>query len=435
MAEPKRGGMSGPRRAQLLIAGITVAALAVVGVSTVMTWPETPVAEAANIPSENFDPWSTNREFNETSFAWEWEKDMNEGLATGDKELFLANSSGQGREALERWWDGTRAIGWTYAYAYKGGDNTLNLGMQLGFVSHPLMHSGSLDAGLDLTQMFSYTMAFEGEYDDAVIVGLEAENPMPWDEGEVYVAKRDHAVVYGAADERALIDEYADLTEESATLSLETLAAIGGSAPTEGFNVIFTDDAGRFDRWSGLTQSDMEMHVAGVAASTSRPSSLNEFMPPTTAVGPYSSGSWIVMGPLSANGRQAVLVHEMGHVLQEAALPYNGYSYFSPAPVEGFATYFAYAAGVTAPPIERANARGRVLAEGGSAMSDEAVRDADSNSGYGAAGSFFQYVAENGGSAWQLAMDRDNALSVVFAARQQSTEFSEQGWVDWVARQ
>ena len=438
----RRGAESSPapvksqRKVQFLIAGITVATLLLVGGIAFLGGSKIPLAEAADIPTGIVDPWSRESDANAEEFASEWVREMNEALQAHDREAFLKNAEGEGRAALERWWDGTTAIGWEYAYAYQVGIDGLVLGSKLGFASHPLRFSGSPDAGLDLTQQFRYDMVLDSEdADDATIVSLTPQHSMPWDEGEIHVVKRDHVIVYGRADERDLIDRNADTAEEAAIIAFQTLENIGGTAPTSGFNMMITDSEDRFNGWMNNAFEDSEMHPAAVAQSTMRPAYPEPFMPESTATGPYSSGSWILMGPASASNVQAVMVHEMAHVLHEAALPYPDGAFYQANYVEGFASYFTSAAGVTPPPLEYRNGYEKALTLGYSATTNEELTGADAGKSYGVAGSMYQYVAENGGSAWELAMARDNSFMLEFAMRAQDKSFTEENWRAWVATQ
>lgn len=430
------------RTAQLIIAGATAVLLVLFGGIAAMNWPAEADGAAADLPAGFGGEWlaSSDHEFSNSRPAWE--QTLNDALESGDREQFLSVASGQGAEALARWWDGTEQVGRSVAFAqwYDTMESVsadkppsyLMLGGQLSFAAQPARGSGSEDAGLRLTQNFPYEVTLDGEGDDAKIVGLTPKHrPMPWDDGEIYVAKRDHVVVYGLADEKALIDANADLTEEAAVLTFETLKKMGGEAPVDGFVVAYTDREDRFLRWFG---DDLEMDVAGYAAPTLRPIDSSD-LPPTVASGDETSGSLVAVGPRSASSRMRVLVHEFAHVIQENAVPQNLMLPSNDAPIEGFARYFEIAAGVSDGYFDDPEVQARIAAEGERAMSDERLDAADARIAYNVAGSFYQFVADSGGSPWQLALDRDNGLTMGLRAKLQNDAFGEAEWQAWAASQ
>lgn len=428
-----------PRRAQLIIASITVGLLLLVAGNTALSWSSAPTGASADIPTDWSSDWLDGQDRSLNSFTVAWEKDMNEALQSGDKDLFLANAEGNAKEMLGFWWDGTREIGWDYAFAGYGRDfdgiEYLDLGMKLGFAAQPVRSSGSPDAGLDLTQMFVYELTLEGEGDDAILTDLVPRQPMPWDEGPIYVQKRDQVVLFAAEDERALVDATIDIAQEAAADTFALIEQIGGEAPTEGFTAAITDDQAMFDRWPGSHEGLQEMEIAGFAASTSRPGQRTEFMPPEIATGSYSSGTWVGMGPKSADRRKAVFVHEFAHAVHESALPYDYYAYLDLGPVEGFAQYVEEL--VSGGGVYEMDPRAKefILANGEYAISKETLRSADAYLGYWAASSYFHFVEAAGGSAWQIAMDRDEGLTMSQRAKMQGPEFGTEDWLDWVTQQ
>lgn len=425
------------RVAKIIIAGATALALAGIGGATALLLPNTPEGEFAELPTEYMYDSLPAADTGLGSLAWAWEAGISEAMQAGDKEAFLAYSSGAAKEKMSRWWDSTKAIGWDVGFATAGiGENdqhVLTLGVQLAFSSHPIRGSGSPDSGLMLTQNFPYSLTVEGDDDDLTITDWEPLFPMPWDFGDIYVAKRDHVVLYGLANEAALVDANIDLAEQSAELTLSTLANIGGTSPVDGFVAVITDDEQGFNTWLGKDELDWTMDVAGFARSTQRPDYPSDTIPAGVATGSTSSGSLVAMGPSSADQRQSTFVHEFAHVLHEAAVPYDYWGYQEPAPAEGFARYFENAAGVGRDYFEFQEVGQAIAANGEYAMSEEALRNQDAWIAYAAAGSFYQYVADSGGSAWQLALDRDNGFSMSQRARLQSTDFSEAGWQAWAA--
>lgn len=430
------------RIAQLIIAGATALLLAAFGGVAAMTWPGAANGAAGDLPSGSGEEWMQAADIDLSVERPAWVNTLNAALESGDREQFLSVASGQGAEALGRWWDGTERIGRTLSFAqaydymdtYEPGKppSYLMLGAQLSFAAQPARGSGSEDAGLQLTQNFPYELTLDGEGDDAKITGLTPkDSPQPWDEGEIHVAKRDHVVVYGLADERAFVEANADLAEEAAVLTFETLEKIGGEAPIEGFVVAFTEREDRFMRWFG---HDVEMGApSGFAAPTARPRDQDD-VPPTVAVGDRSAGSIVALGPGSASNPQRVLVHEFAHVIQDSAVPIDSMFPLPRSSVEGFARYFELEAGVLERPFfQNPEVQARIAAEGESAMSNERLLAEDAHIAYNVAGSFYQFVADSGGSPWQLALDRDNALTMGLRAKLQNEAFGEAEWQAWAA--
>lgn len=425
--------------AKIVIAGATALALAAIGGATALAWPDTPEGHFAEIPFDYGNSTQTAADYDSQSYAAQWEADISEAMQNDDKEAFLSYASGAAKEKMSHWWDSTKAIGWDLGFASgaDAGDGTaqLSLGVQLAFSSHPIRGSGSPDAGLALTQNFPYALTVEGEGDDLTITDWTPEFPMPWDYGDIYVAKRDHVVLYGLAGEQALVDANVDLAEESAQLALATLEQIGGSAPVDGFVAAITDDAEGFNTWLGRSELDWTMDVAGFARSTQRPAYASETIPPGVATGSASSGSLVAMGPGSADQRKDTFVHEFAHVIHESAVPYDYFGYQDPAPSEGFARYFENAAGVGRGYFVYPQVKQSIADLGEGAMTEQALRNEEAWIAYDAAGSFYQYVADSGGSAWQLALNRDNGFTMSLRAKEQNPEFSTEGWQAWVAAQ
>lgn len=443
MTESKAPRNRRARTAQLIISGVTAILLVAIGGIVLVGWPSDADGASADIPSGSSDAWVPTADLEVDESRPAWLEALSAGLEDGDRAKFLSMSSGQGAEALARWWDGTERIGRTLSFAdsYDTMDSYeaekppsyLMLGGQLRFASHPDRGSGTEDAGLQLTQNFAYELVLDGAGEDAKISGLTPKNsPMPWDDGEIYAVERDHVTVYGMADERALVDANADVAEEAAVLAFDTLERIGGEAPIDGFVVAFTDREDRFDRWFG---EDIEMNAAGFAGSTLRPNEYTDSLPPSVATGTRSSGSLVALGPASTSNREQVLVHEFAHVIQESAVPYELMLPQSAAPTEGFARYFENAAGVGDPYFADPAVRASILSRGESAMSDELLVSADANAAYAVAGSFYQFVEDSGGSAWQLALDRDGGFSMDLRAKLQDDAFGEAEWQAWAAAQ
>ena len=436
---PTKSRNKRPRHVQLIIVCITAVMLVFIAATTALRWPQVEPGAAADIPSDWTSEWLDGQDRDLGSFTLAWEREMNEALQSGDKDAFLANAEGDAKELLGYWWDGTREVGWDYAFVTHGVDSHgvqhLNLGMKLAFTAQPVRSSGSQDAGLVLTQMFSYVLTLQGEGDDAIVTGLVPVQPMPWDQGPIYVQKRENVVLFAQEDERALVDENIDVAQEAAEETFALIERIGGEAATDGFVATITDDQARFDGWQGSYEELANMEVAGFASATSRPAQRTEFMPAEIATGTYSSGSWVAMGPKSAGDRKGIFAHEFAHVLHESALPFNALAPVNLEPVEGFAEYVEELVKGRGEYQMDARVREFILAHGESAMAHDILRGPDAWLGYAAASSYFHFVEAAGASAWQLAMDRDEGLLMSQRAKMQGADLGADEWLEWVASQ
>lgn len=171
-----------------------------------------------------------------------------------------------------------------------GGEGAF-LGAGLAFSSRTLRGSGDLDAGYRLTQGFGYDITTTGDGDDLRLTAFEPWMPMPWDEGPLHVAKRDHVVLYGMADESELVEATADTAEQGAVLAIETITDLGGSVPMSGFVSGMTADQDRMDRWQfGDDVPEGDPHIAGYATATNRPFNRSDLFESDIAVGDRPRG-------------------------------------------------------------------------------------------------------------------------------------------------
>jgi hypothetical protein len=141
------------------------------------------------------------------------------------------------------------------------------------------------------------------------------------------------------------------------------------------------------------------------------------------------------LGPKSAQNREATFVHEFAHVLQETAVPQSGMGASDFAGAEGFARYIEILAGVTDAPLRDPRVKEQINSLGTASFSNDQLRNEDAWVAYGAAGSYYQFVADTGGSAWQLALDRQEGTGLGQRAVMQGTQFSAENWLAWVNSQ
>ena len=427
-------------RTKIIALTATALIVAASAVTTVIAWPASPPAgPAADFATQpDGAAWDVPALSDADQYPSAW-MSMNEALRAKDRETFLSYSEGEAREQLELWWDNTTKIGWTTAYLLPAVGSDLGegalLGMELTFAQTPLRGSGNADAGYRLTQAFSYDITTVGTGDDMRITTFEPQWAMPWDEGPIHVERREHVVLYGMADERALIEATVDVAEEGARLALSTITDLGGSTPMTGFVSGITGDQERMSRWEyGGEDPGWDIEVAGYAEPTVRPPNRSDFLEDDIATGDRTSGVLVMMGPYSAEQRLVTFTHEFAHGLHFAAAPLGGYAQPPTALFEGFATYVEVAAGLAPTDIFRIpEVKAAIAAEGIDAFSEENLRDDDAWIGYAAAGSYFQFLAVHGGDPWELAVAGSDSTEEDLVAIADDERFSEAAWQAWVA--
>ncbi|RKE63917.1 hypothetical protein [Microbacterium sp. AG238] len=438
------------RTMQIVIASLGVGALLLTVASGVVLWPRTPEAgPAADVPV-GWAPWADNDLATPASATF---TEMNSAMRDKDRERFLAHATGDAAAQLALWWDNSSKIGWDVAAIApsdfdvdEAGTIEVILGAQYAFAARPERGAGDRDAGLDLIQGFAYTVTFEpgtdptrsfDRYEDtelpepATITSIvPSREPNPWDEGEIHVAKRDHVVLFGMRDEADLVEQNADVAEQSAVTALDTIRALGGEPIQDGFVSAITGDDGRFERWQYGKGTPWDMDVAGYARPTLRPQMAQRFLDPAIATGADTSGTLVVMGPGSESARDKVFVHEFAHALHNTAAPGS----FIAPPVavhEGFARFVEWKSGLADPGYLRPEVKAAIASQGMGAFSDEALRSQDAGLAYDAAGSFYAYADAHGGTAWTMAVDA--VVGGGFFV--DSTDFTEADWQAWVASQ
>ncbi len=438
------------RAVQIAIAAIGASILAVTVAYGAVFWPRTPVDGPAGDVPIGWAPWAANLRSSpaDVTFA-----QMNAAMREKDRDKFLAQATGQAAEQLALWWDNSMAMGWNVAAIAptdldldENGNAEVVLGAQYVFAAHPERGSGDRDAGLQLIQGFTYTVTFEpgsdrgrsfdqyeqtDEPEAATILSVvPTYEPNPWDEGSIHVAMRDHVVLIGMSDEADLVERNADVAEQSAVIALDAIRALGGEPTQDGFVSAITDDPERFSRWQYGQGTPWDMDVAGYARPALRPNLPERFIDPQIATGTDTSGTLVVMGPLSADSRESTFVHEFAHALHNTAAP--GSFVAPPAAVmEGFARYVQWESGVADRGYLRQEVKDAVAADGTGAFSDELLRSQDAGIAYDAAGSYYAYAASTGTSVWRLAIDA--VIGGGFGVDSDDVVVSE--WQAWVAAQ
>ncbi|MEV7619251.1 hypothetical protein AB0N59_03830 [Microbacterium sp. NPDC089321] len=429
------------RRARLTIAVATAIVVAASAGWAATRWPEAP----ASGPAADFaepdpqSPWLPDHVPDSVRLPHAWVS-MNEALRENDRERFLSYATDDARDDLALWWDNTTTIGWTTAYIVpalgsSGGEGAF-VGAELAFSARPLRGSGDADAGYRLTQGFGYDITTTGSGEKLRISSFEPWTPMPWDEGPIHVVRRDHVVLYGMQDEKALVDASADTAEKAAVKAIDAVADLGGAVPMTGFVSAITASADRMNRWYGGEENADDLEVAAYAQATERPAVRSDLFEPDIAVGGSSSGVQVVMGPLSADTRLATFTHEFAHGLHYAAAPLTSSDEPPIAVYEGFATYIELRTGLTERDwLGYGEVQDLVAEQGAAALDDETFSEEDAWLSYVAAGSYYLFLAENGGDPWQLALAGARAVDENLVQIVDDPRFSEQAWKDWMARQ
>lgn len=432
-----------PRRrlAPVLIAAATAVVIAASAAWAAPRWPQV----VASGPAADFtdpdpqSPWLPDHVPDSVRLPHAWVS-MNEALREKDRERFLSYATGDARDDLALWWDNTTKIGWQTAYIVPtlgsaGGEGAF-VGAELAFSARPLRGSGDADAGYRLTQGYGYDITTTGSGEKLRISSFEPWTSMPWDEGPIHAVKRDHVVLYGMEDEKALVDATADTAEKAAVKAIDAIADLGGTVPMKGFVAGITDSHDRMNRWYAGDEETVDLDVAAYAQATQRPASRSDLFESDIAVGGSTSGVQVVMGPLSADNRLATFTHEFAHGLHYSAAPLTSFDEPPIAVYEGFATYIELRTGLT----ERDwlgywEVQDLVAEHGAAALDDETFSEDDAWLSYVAAGSYYLFLAENGGDPWRLALDGARALDENLIQIVDDPRFSEQAWKDWLAQQ
>ncbi|KTR85610.1 hypothetical protein [Leucobacter chromiiresistens] len=432
------------RVAQLIIVGVTVLCLAGASAVAAVVWPRPyPAGEAAAVPIGDTTPLWIEEDYAAESSTYEqaW-FDLNTALQTHDRELFLSYAEGDAQQQLALWWDNLSAIGWTTGFITpttdEDGSQLVNIGVDLGFPANEMRGSGTADAGLILTQGSYYRITTSGSDDALRITSFVPRDIIqPWDEGKIYVERRDHVVLFALEDERELVTRSIDEAEEAAATTLELATRMGGQVPQTGFTSGITASNERLQHWryGNREQPEGEIDAAGFARSLYRPSQSSELIDPTIATGNATGGTTVILGPGADYDRRAVFIHEFAHAIHYTAAPSQSWG-TSRAALEGFARYAEYASGasefVAYPELTSA-----VASLGVEVFTDDRLlQEATAGVAYDSAGSFYLFVAENGGDPWALAVDSvTEGRPIAEVAAEMSPALTAEKWQQWVAGQ
>lgn len=438
-----------PKRTRTIIAAVSLSLTAVLAAAAAYTWvvPSVKTGEAADFETEGESLWLQDGGFAEqTLYAAAW-NEMNRAMQEGDREAFLSHAKGDAVDQLARWWDNTDRIGWTTGFAQPYRDESgdtyerLLLGADLGFTQRPIRGGGSADAGKILAVSAEYEIQTEGEGDDLVITSMiPAGVPAPWDEAAMVVERGEHVVVVGTADEQQLVEATVASADEAAAIALDAATTLGAETPESGFVVAITDDPSQFSSWYvDSDEVDSARAAEGFTRLTARVAWITDLLDAEIAasVSNENAGAYVVLGPGTKDYRLNALVHEFAHVMHATAVPTRG-MFQSYAAEEGFAQYVGLVGGTAGTSLVGPAVQAAVAERGANAMSNESFRSADVAVAYNVAGSYYEFVADQGGDPWELAVAARSTgtaslASLVTVGVGIDGNFSEDRWKAWVA--
>jgi len=451
---------SAARTTQVIIAAVGVFALLLTGLYAVVSWPRPPeTGPVADLPARGM-PWLPFDNQSADDMLWQG---INDAMRAKDRDAFLSYASGEAVDQLAQWWDNTTEIGWdtaTMTPRWRDSQDETKaqvvLGAQFAFAARPLRGSGNRDADLQLLQGLPYSVtltptpergrSFDQYNDDGSLEEQEpvearkitslvpAYTPNPWDEGALHVVRRDHVVLFGMADEAALVEATADEAEASAVIALEAIRSLGGEVPQQGFVAAITDDAERFGRWEFGEGERWDFDIAGYARPTIRPVQVEPWLDARVATGTDTSGTIVAMGPLSATQRRQTFVHEFAHALHFTAAP-GGVDEPPRAVMEGFARFIEWDAGLSEPRYTSDAVRQAVADRGAGAFDDESLTSEGAGIAYQAAGSYYAFAAEKGYSPWGIALDARTGYAGLVGYSELHDDISIPAWQQWLAAQ
>lgn len=265
---------------------------------------------------------------------------MNEALAVRDRAAFFRFVSGDAAEPLSLWWDNMEVLGWTAgAFSVAPGqpdlyeDDVITLRVTLGAVTagSPTIPADSPhpDAGLSYapSNLYDATVTVTDDGASGVITGWELEGTAaPWDLEPLYAVIGESSVTAGYADERALVDRIAPLSEIGASWVVETYESETGFANAQQFATFVSEDPGRFNDWFIEDTSGWYGDRAGTMFTQRRPYPAPGISPDIATGGAsLNAGGILTLGPnglLYGEGNtQDTIVHEFVHAIHTTNVP------------------------------------------------------------------------------------------------------------------
>lgn len=265
---------------------------------------------------------------------------MNEALASRDRGAFFRFVSGDALPALSLWWDNMEVLGWTAgAFSVAPGqpdaytDDVLTLRVTLGAVTagSPTIPDDSPhpDAGLSYapSNLYDATIAVTDDGASGVITGWELEGTAaPWDLEPLYAVIGENSLTAGYADEQALVDRIAPLSEIGAAWVVETYESETGVANAQQFATFVSEDPGRFNDWFIEDTSGWYGDRAGTMFTQRRPYPAPGISPDiATGGGSLNAGGILTLGPngllYGEANTQDTIVHEFVHAIHTTNVP------------------------------------------------------------------------------------------------------------------
>lgn len=412
--------------------------------------------------------WLERRDAESTAMAAEMRVNIYDELAAAmvrnDREAFVSWGEGQGETQLARLWDETKRIGWSTGWIEgRAGDvvkaapdapveitddPSMRFVVSLGFDNERFEEYGG---GL-LWQSFEYDLDVTGEYGDARITALTPRAPMPWDDADgVAVARAENVVLFGYADEAALLDAHIADAQVAAESLLASRLGSRPEADIEGFVGFLTGDR---DRWAdGLFDPGDDPNPVLIDSRAAMKSYSNAPYVPEDAPdqpGLAQDGGSVAFFSDKAvgDGMLRTMAHEFAHSLHHAYAPDTAYSLLGAdaevgisAVSEGYAVLAAdMIAGERDGLIE--SLQPEVLA---------AVRDGDiaritdqraysspeeSELAYRVAGAYFFYAVDQRADIAELLLEKSYTVTPFWMwIEKPRAGLTTSGWREWAAEQ
>lgn len=425
---------------------VAVCALIITAAALLRAWPSYSNTWQEPTGGDAFTPWRYAHKSSERGMDPGW-VGLNEALENKDRDAFLAYASGAARESMARWWDNTTQIGWESAFLLPAGEDRVLAGAVLGFPAAAPWGKGNPDAGQHLAHTALYDVGTDGSGEDLTVTSFEPVNPQPWDECRIHVAKRDHVVLYGAAEEKDDIDSQADAAEEDAAAVLKAVDGLNGEAFMSGFTAAVTADPDRYAAWYTNAQAGgwpssfytAANEIAGAVSIHRERPPASEATPATVAVRQHqwiNGGILTLIGPRALESDAWSYAHEFAHVLHLAARP-GTREIPRPTDMEGFARFAVDLAQGTAPRAS-SQAREEIAKRGTDALIYyhwEGSEQAKHRLGSEISALYFHFLHEAGADPWQVALDLTDAPwgTLSEAADQRDGATSGSSWQEWVA--
>ena len=413
-----------------------------------------PAATAIPQPSPGAPPTGSENGGGAPFTAEGFLRSVNEALADADRERFFEWVGPGAVDALTLWWDNMTALGMSGAgLSVESGSldglgpgGSADLTIRMGAITLGTPRAGDdseyAETGQYLVAATQYRITVSvSTAGQGRITGWRPTDPVkPWDEGPLTAVQTEHVLVAGAADEAALLEEFAGAAEEPAGWVLDHYADAGEGAPIDRFTLFLTEDAQRADSWFDTGGRNEEL--AGFTIPLLRLGEAPGLHPRIATDEDTPWGSTVVtVGPGGLDSPEAfrsLVAHELTHAVDFAWLPVPGDR--SRVISEGWAEYLQElwdSGGQFAPTSSwRGQRIHECLADGWGYPTDADfdTDGADIFCAYALSASVYAYAAELGLSPFELARQARSAGQPLTEGSERLTgrDVDQAGWEDWV---